>query len=133
MPLDIEALRKKAASGLQLNAEAEAAVRADDARRAEEQREQARAKRVTEALDLEPELRSAAEGAQAELRSLVTQIVNAIGTAREAREKHEAVARIIRSGGERCPAVPSLKVTSINDRTLYRDLDQLRFSVQSDW
>jgi hypothetical protein len=133
MTLTVEELKAKQEEGLALTKEAEARVREADAAAAEEQRAQAAARRVTEALDLEPKLRSAAEGAQAELRSLVTQIVNAIGTAREAREKHEAVARIIRCGGERCPTVPSLKITSINDRTLFRDLDALRFAVQSDW
>jgi hypothetical protein len=64
--LTVDQLREKAAQGLALNAEAQAAVEADDARRAEEQREAAKAKRITEFLDLEPGLRADAEGAQSE-------------------------------------------------------------------
>jgi hypothetical protein len=132
-PLTVEQLREKAAQGLALNAEGAARVAADDERVREEQREAAKAKRVTEFLNLEPTLRAEASEAQSELRSLVAAIVPAIERAREAQAKHEAVARQLRHDGERCPQIPSLKVQGINDRALFHDLDKLRFYVQSDW
>lgn len=129
----VEQLRQRQEEGFALTREAQQRVREHEAAELEAAREQARAKRITENLDLEPRLRSAAEEAQADLKSLVTQIVSAITKARDTQAAHEAVARALRHDGERCPQIPSVKISSISDRTLARDLEALRFAVQSDW
>jgi hypothetical protein len=129
----VDSLRKRMAEGLVLNEEAQARVReADEAERAE-RLEQQRAKRITQNLEHEPRLRSELAEAQADLRGLVHAIVQAIPKAREARDRHEAVARQLRHDGERCPQVASLKVQSIQDRALAHDLENLRFFIQADW
>jgi hypothetical protein len=129
----IDTLRKRMEEGLVLNEEAQARVReADEAERAE-RLEQQRAKRVTDNLAIEPQLRSELSEAQADLRGLIHAIIAAVPKAQEARARHEATARQLRSDGERCPQVSTLKVSSIQDRALARDLEQLRFFVQSDF
>ena len=129
--LTVDQLREKAAQGLALNAEAQAAVEADDARIREEQREQAHAKRVTELLDLAPKQRAALAEAQAEVRSAIHTLVTAIPKAREARDTYEATARLLRSAGESAPQIPFLQVAAIEDSGLRHDLEALRIYVQS--
>jgi hypothetical protein len=131
--LTVKELREKAEQGFALSEEAQATIRAHDEQERAEMLEQARAKRVVQNLEHELALRAELAEAQADLRGLVHAIVQAIPKAREAREKHEAVARQLRSDDESCPQVPSLKIQGIQDRALYRDLDQLRFQIASDF
>jgi hypothetical protein len=131
MALDIEKLRKRAAEGLALNEEALAAIRAADEADRITTLEQARAKRVVENLDAEPKLRAELEEAQADVRGLIHSLVQAIPRVRELRDRHEAIARMLRADGESCVQVPYLQVQSIQDRGLAHDLEALRIAVQS--
>lgn len=133
MTISVEELRQRQEEGFALTQAAEARLREADAAAAEEQRAQAAAKRITEALDLEPKLRAAAEEALADVRSLVAAIGPAIEKSIEARDAHEAIARTLRHEGERCPQISSLKVQGIQDRGLFHDLDRLRFAAMRDF
>jgi hypothetical protein len=131
--LTIEELRQKSEEGLALSREARAAIEADDQRVREEQAAQAQAKRITENLATEPKLRAEAEEALADLRSIIASFGPAVEKAIEARDRHEAICRALRSDGESCASIPSLKVQGIKDRGLYHDLDKLRLAQMRDF
>jgi hypothetical protein len=129
----IEQLKQRLDDGYALN---EAAIRriaeAEEAERIE-RAEQGKAKRITDNLNAEPTLRAETEEALADLRGLLAAIGPAIEKSIELRDRHEALARMLRHDGERCPAIPSLKVQGIQDRALFHDLDRLRICTMRDF
>jgi hypothetical protein len=133
MAVSLEELKTRQAEGYALTQEAQQRIREHETAELEAKREQAKAKRITENLALEPQLRAELEEAQSDVRGLIHSLVQAIPRVRELRDQHEAVARMLRADGESCVQVPTMKVQGIQDRGLYHDLDGLRQYVMWDF